>query len=128
VIHLFSVTCVVLEKKLFRLQFARGEQKNTLPALRQTESPRIDDPVGPRISESLQPRRDVTHCRSFVQLEHEGHVFQKHVGCGMPLKKSKDLVDESRSAASDTHGFSRLGEILTGKSGGQQLRFSRKVV
>lgn len=71
-----------------------GEQKHSLTTLWQAEGSRIDDAVGPSISEVFQLGNDHLQCTSAAKLEHERHVLDQQPRDPLLAEQPEDLADQ----------------------------------
>jgi len=100
----------------------RSEQNYSATALRQPERPRVDDPIGPIVTELDEPVGEMVHCPTSVEVEHEGDVFDEY-----PFEppsvgdEPEHMLDQSRPGSPNSGRLPRLAEVLTGKSAGDQV-------
>lgn len=111
-------TCVVGEENARGILRARGEKDDTLPSLRKAERTRVDDAVGPPISEVAKPAHEVRHRLTALQAEHERHVLQEEP-CRRtcrPVDESKNVLDEARLRAADADRPADRAQVLARKA------------
>jgi hypothetical protein len=95
--------------------------------MRQPESPRIDDPICPSISESLEVSSHVCDATTSIEPEEERHVLDQDPRWPTVGDQPEDTPNQPGASSKDPTSLAGLRKVLAGKSGGQQVDTARQL-